>query len=152
MSNNIGRLKSILSKHISDATVERILIKAGTKVKDDIISLAPIDTGTYRSSINLSEVSHNGTKHRIKIYTNLDSGWRGIPLGCLLEWGTGIKGEQSNSYSHGYPYRQTPWVYFNEKYGRWVVTRGNIAQPHFIPGLFNNTTYFKKCIKEEISK
>lgn len=149
--NNIAILRNRLSRPITDASVERILNKAGIKVRDDIISLAPSDTGEYQSSINLSEVNHNGTKHTIRIYTNLDSGWKGVPLGCLLEWGTGIEGESTNTYNHGYPYRQTPWVYFNERYNRWVFTKGNIAKPHFIPGLYNNVSYYKKCIKEELN-
>lgn len=150
--NNIGKLKEILSRPISDESIEEILVKAGTKVRDDIRALAPIDTGEYQSSINLGNVIHEGSYHEIKIYTDLDSGWNGVPLGCLLEWGTGVRGESTNTYEHGYPYRQTPWVYYNERYGRWVFTHGNVAHPHFIPGLYSNENYYKEVIKEGVKK
>ena len=150
--DTIGKLRHILEAPISDSNIEKILTTTGTKVQEDIKALAPVDTGTYHSSINLSKVVHDGTKHRIKIFTNLNSGWKNVPLGCLIEWGTGVKGESTNTYEHGYPYRQTPWVYFNERYGRWVFTHGNVAHPHFYPGLYNNESYFKKTVKEMIIK
>lgn len=150
--DNIGKLKQILVTPISNSNIEKILTVVGTKVQEDIKALAPIDTGTYRSSISLSNVEHDGTYHKIKIYTDLDSGWNGVPLGCLLEWGTGPKGQSTNTYEHGYPYRQTPWAYFNERYDRWIFTHGNIARPHFYPGLYNNENYFRKTVKEMITK
>lgn len=149
--NNIGKLKEILERPISNSNIEKILIKGATKVHSDILALAPEDTGAYKASIKISDITHNGTSHSIKVYTNLNSGWKNVPLGCLLEWGTGVEGESTNSYDHGYPYRQTPWVYFNERYGRWVFTTGNIARPHFIPGLYNNEAYFKKIVEEGIT-
>lgn len=150
--NNIATLKKFLEGAIREKVIEEILIDAGEKVQADIKSLAPEDTGKYKSSILLSEVQHNGSNHRIKIYTNLNSGWKNVPLGCLLEWGTGIQGEKTNTYDHGFPYRSTPWVYYNERYGRWIFTTGNIARPHFIPGLYNNQSYFEKAIKRRIGK
>ena len=146
--SEIGKLKELLLTPISEANIEKILVDTGTVVRDDIRALAPIDSGEYRSSINLSEVKKEGSIYSIKIFTNLNSGWKNIPLGCLLEWGTGIKGEATNTYEHGFPYRQTPWVYYNERYGRWVFTHGNVARPHFIPGLYNNYSYFLDNIRK----
>jgi hypothetical protein len=148
---NLVKLKRILEAPIRDSNIEEILIKVGKKVQEDIQSLAPEDTGAYKASIQLSEVKHNEDVHTIKIYTKLNSGWKNVPLGCLLEWGTGTEGESTNQYDHGYPYRQTPWVYFNERYGRWIFTHGNIARPHFVPGLYMNESYFEKTIKEGIT-
>lgn len=152
MANNIGTLRKILESRISNENIEKILTTAGKKVHGDIVALAPVDTGTYASSIQLSEVVHEGSYHYIKVFTNLNSGWNNVPLGCLLEWGTGIKGEQTNTYEHGFPYRQTPWVYYNEKLGHFVFTHGNVAKPHFAPGLYNNESYFKKVIKEGVAR
>lgn len=148
---NLVKLRKILEAPIRDSEIEQILIKVGTKVQEDIKALAPEDTGAYKASIKLSEVQHNEDVHTIKIYTKLNSGWKNVPLGCLLEWGTGVEGESTNNYDHGYPYRQTPWVYFNERYGRWVFTHGNIARPHFVPGLYMNESYFEKTIREGIT-
>lgn len=147
---NLGTLRRLLETPISDYNIEKILTKAATKVQADIQSLAPEDTGAYKASIKISPVEHDHSTHKIKVYTNLNSGWKNVPLGCLLEWGTGVKGESTNTYDHGYPYRQTPWVYYNERYGRWIFTHGNIARPHFIPGLYNNESYFEKVIREGI--
>lgn len=148
---NLGQLRKFLESPISDSNIEKILNKVATKVQTDIKSLAPEDTGAYKASIVISEVNHQDTYHSIKVYTNLNSGWKNVPLGCLLEWGTGTEGESTNTYDHGYPYRQTPWVYFNERYGRWIFTHGNVARPHFIPGLYNNEKYFERTIKEGIT-
>lgn len=149
---NISRLNALLLDKIDGNKIVPLLKEAGEKVKDDIQNLAPVDTGEYRSSIKCSEVMKNNDLYKIEIYSDLNSGWKGIALGYLLEWGTGIKGENTNSYSHGFPYRSTPWVYYNERYGRWVFTTGNIARPHFYPGLNLNKEYFKRLIVKEIAK
>lgn len=148
--DNIAILKEVLTKRLSNENIDKILIKAGTKVHGDIVALAPTNTGEYASSIELGKPEHNGHIHSIRIFSKLDSGWKGVPLGCLLEWGTGLVGEQSNTFDHGYPYRQTPWVYFNEQLGHFVFTHGNVAKPHFYPGLMNNRNYFKKTVAEGV--
>jgi hypothetical protein len=149
---NLVKLRKILEAPITNSNIEKILVKVGTKVQEDIKALAPEDTGAYKNSIQLSEVFHGEDDvHTIRIYTKLNSGWKNVPLGCLLEWGTGSVGESTNTYDHGYPYRQTPWVYYNKRYGRWIFTKGNIARPHFVPGLYNNESYFEKTIKEAIT-
>lgn len=152
MTDGVGKLEQILTKPLSTKNIDKILTTTAKKVHKDILALAPEDTGAYKASIQISDVEHDGTKHSIKIYTNLSSGWKDVPLGCLLEWGTGKIGEETNNYDHGYPYRQTPWVYYNERYGRWVFTRGNKARPHFYPGLHNNYTFFKTQILTGITK
>ena len=151
--NNVSRLEALLRDKIIDAKCIKILKEAGEQVKNDIQNLAPVDTGAYRDSITTSDVSKiDDNTFYIKIYSNLNSGWKNVALGYLLEWGTGIKGEETNSYGHGYPYRQTPWVYYNDRYGRWVFTHGNIARPHFYPGLHLNRKNFENIILEEITK
>ena len=142
--NNVGKLRKFLE--ISNEDAEKILLTVGSKVQEDLKDLAPEDTGAYKSSIKLSNVEHDDIRHSIKVYTNLPSGWKNVPLGCLIEWGTGVRGEQTNDFDHGYPYRQTPWVYYNKRYGRWIFTRGNKARPHFYLGLYNNQRYFKTQI------
>ena len=150
-ANSVGKLNQILRNSISLERINTILDDVSKKVYDDILSLAPEDTGSYKSSIKISEIEHQGSQHSIKIYTDLNSGWKNVPLGCLIEWGTGIVGQETNEFDHGYPYRTTPWVYFNERYNRWVFTRGNKARPHFFPGLYLNEDYFNEKIKEVIT-
>ena len=150
--NNIASLEHYLKERISEEKIKSILDTAAEQVKNDIQNLAPVDTGAYRNSIVKSNVKKEGNNYSISIYSQLPSGWKGVALGYLLEWGTGIKGEQTNNYDHGYPYRQTPWVYFNDRYGRWVFTHGNIARPHFYPGLMLNKKYFRELVSKEIGK
>lgn len=152
ITRSVGNLKRILEDGISLKNIEEILNDTANKVYDDIISLAPEDTGTYKSSIKISPVEHQSRNHTIKIYTDLNSGWNNVPLGCLLEWGTGPRGEETNSFDHGYPYRTTPWLYYNEKYNKWIFTYGMIARPHFYPGLYLNEKYFNQKIKEVITR
>lgn len=148
--NRLTSLNALLNSKISDEVIEKILLDSGEKVKNDIVSLAPIDTGEYANSITVGKINKDNYKYSIEIYSDLNSGWKNIPLGYLLEWGTGIKGESTNNYDHGYSYRQTPWVYFNKRYDRWIFTYGNIARPHFYPGLHLNESYFKEKILKEI--
>lgn len=145
-------LKALLEHHISQDRVKSILSEAAEKIASDIKSLAPYDTGQYRESIKVGEVQNDGNKYSVEIYSDLPSGWKNVALGYLLEYGTGIVGEASNRQAHGYPYRNTPWVYYNKRYGRFIFTYGNIARPHFYTGLHLNEKYFKEKIKKEISK
>lgn len=149
--SNISTIRQNLLNTVSDVQIENILNNTAKKIYDDIYSMAPVDTGRYRDSMTISNVNHEGSKHSIEIYSDLDSGWNGVALAYLLEWGTGIKGEQTNSYPHGYSYRQTPWVYYNERYGRWIFTHGCVARPHWYPGLHNNEDYFKEQIRKGLN-
>ncbi len=141
-----------LLKRLSDEKIEEILTTSANKIYKDIYNLAPVDTGKYRNSIKISDVEHQNGIHSIEIYSDLNSGWNNVALGYLLEWGTGTKGENTNDYPHGYPYRQTPWVYYNERYGKWIFTYGCVARPHWYPGLHNNESYFKEQIRKGVTK
>lgn len=152
MSKQILKFQAIVRGRINEKKISSILETAANKVCDDIKSMAPIDTGTYRNSITVGKVEKIGTLYKINIFSDLNSGWKNVPLGYLLEWGTGVKGESTNAYNHPFPYRQTPWTYYNERYGRWIFTYGNIARPHFYPGLHLNEDYFKDLIRKEICK
>lgn len=127
------------------------------QIQKDVKKLAPVRTGQYASSIKVSEtVEHHG-EFRTQIYTDLLVGgenpkWANIPLGCLLEWGTGIQGLHTNTYPHGYGYRLTPWCYYDEYLHMFVTTDGMIARPHFLPALDKNKSYYLKKIKEHIGK
>lgn len=150
-----------LSKSILDwgNLVEERLIKAqqetAQKICEDVKSMAPIRSGRYSSSIKVSETVFQDNKYRTMIYTDLLVGgdnprWQNVPLGALLEWGTGIQGATTNTYPHGYGYRLTPWCYYDEYLHQYVTTDGMIARPHFSPALFQNKNYYNKKIREAI--
>jgi hypothetical protein len=54
----------------------------------------------------------------------------GVFYGIFVEFGTGIHATGEG----GSNAKQVPWVYFNERWGRWVTTYGNVPQPFFRPG------------------
>lgn len=105
----------------------------------NIIAAAPRDTGAYIASIKVSDVQEEPDGLSISVYTDLSSGWNGKKLAEFLEHGTGIFRDDGTG-------RQTPWVYYNERWQRFVFTRGQIARPHWRPAY----EIQKMKIKEEL--
>ena len=127
--------------------------KVAKDIQNDVKANAPIRTGTYQSSIKVSETKINKGVITTEIYSDLLIGgtnpkWAKVPLGCLLEWGTGIKGLSTNTFPHGYDYRLTPWTYYNEDLQRFITTTGMIARPHFHTALMKNKPNYKKMIRK----
>ncbi len=124
---------------------------------EDIINEAPLQSGRYIASIKISDTTITKEKISTSIYSDLLVGgnnpkWANIPLACLLEWGTGIKGAISNTYNHGYSYTLEPWTYYDNYLHRFLTTDGIIARPHFLPALYKNGTYYLEQIKEAMKK
>ena len=156
---SVGKLSEYLTNWSEE--LERKLIKAqeetAEKIWGQVVETAPVRSGTYITSIKKSDTKVEKNKITTEVYTDLLVGgdnpkWSKVPLGCLLEWGTGIKGQGSNSYPHGYGYRQTPWCYYDEYLHQWVTTDGMIARPHFQPALEMNKEEYLKRIKECINE
>ncbi|UTQ10089.1 hypothetical protein NMK97_03340 [Bacillus amyloliquefaciens] len=59
----------------------------------------------------------------------------GADYAVYVEYGTGIYAEEGGG-------RQTPWVYYDTKLNRWVVTRGMRAQPFWNPAVDEGMRYF----------
>lgn len=91
-----------------------------------IVASAPMDTGQYAASIKKTEIIKEDNVLYAEIYTDLDSGWHGVKLAEFLENGTGIFREDGTG-------RQTPWVYWNARYNRFVFTKGMKPRPHWRP-------------------
>lgn len=117
-----AKLESLKDKE----KAKQFLIRHATECHANIVAAAPRDTGMYAASIKISDVIEEPDGLRISIYTDLDSGWNGKKLADFLENGTGIFRVDGSG-------RQTPWVYYNERWKRFVFTRGQIARPHWIP-------------------
>lgn len=131
--------------------------KTAKKIWEDVVSDAPVRSGEYVSSIQISETEITKDKIATSIYSDLSVGgdnpkWAKVPLACLLEWGTGIKGAISNTFDHGYGYRLTPWCYYDKYLHMWVTTEGMIARPHFLPALNKNKSYYMDQIEEAMKK
>ena len=117
---------------------------------------APVRTGTYADSIQMSDTTVNNGVIETKVYSDLLVGgdnpkWANIPLGCLLEWGTGMKGASSNTYNHGHSYRMTPWVYYDEYLGQWVTTTGIVARPHWFPASCRIKPIFRRKMRQAVA-
>lgn len=112
----------------------------GTECWKRIVDTAPKDTGRYAASIKMTDVERNGNLLSITIYSDLNSGWHNVPLAEFLEHGTGIFREDGTG-------RQTPWVYYNERWQRFVFTRGQKPQPHWSPAYFTQIAKIKEGIK-----
>lgn len=152
---SIGKLSQRVAKWEKDLEKRLIAAQQNTaqKIWEDTVSQAPTRSGTYISSIQVSDTKVENGTITTSIFSDLlvggdDPKWSKVPLGALLEWGTGIKGASTNKYPHGYGYRLTPWCYYDKYLHMFVTTDGMIARPHFYPSLIQN----KKMYKEEIRK
>ncbi len=141
--------------------VEENVVKAhqetAKKICEDVKSIAPVRSGRYVSSIKVGETTVKDGVYNTIIYTDLPVGgnnprWMYVPLGALIEWGTGIKGATTNTYPHGYDYRLTPWTYYDKYLHDYVETDGMIARPHFTPALFGNRKFYMDKLREAIRK
>ena len=122
---------------------------------EEVKKNAPVDTGAYRDSIKVSETVWDGDTVTTSVYSDMLVGgdnpkWQNVPLGSLLEWGTGLKGLQTNTQNHGFPYRMTPWRYYYKKIGQWVTTIGMIARPHFLPAMLLNKRKYVREIRKAV--
>lgn len=124
---------------------------------EEVKALAPVDTGAYRNSIVVSSTEWQGNSCSTRVYSDMLVGgdsekWKDVPLGCFLEWGTGSVGASTNTQNHGYPYRMTPWTYYNKRYGRWITTRGMVARPHFLPPMMLHKKEYSKKMRKAVWK
>ncbi|ASF54196.1 HK97 gp10 family phage protein [Bacillus velezensis] len=86
---------------------------------------AAIDGGNLKNSIEI-DYQEGGLRAVISV---------GADYAVYVEYGTGIYAEEGGG-------RQTPWVYYDTKLNRWVVTRGMRAQPFWNPAVDEGMRYF----------
>ncbi len=141
--------------------LEKELVEAqrdtAKKIWEDIINTAPTRSGVYISSIKIGETEVKDGLIRTSVFSDLLVGgpnpkWAKVPLGALIEWGTGIEGANTNNYPHGYGYRLTPWCYYDEYYHMFVTTTGMIARPHFQPALLKNKETYIENLRKAVKK
>lgn len=154
---NISKLSIEISKYSKKLinNLKEAQKETAITIHKDIIAMAPINTGRYVSSIQVSEQKTDNNNFSIKIFSDLPVGgidpkWKNVPLAALLEWGTGIVGATSNKYPHGYPYRMTPWCYYSEDLNAFITTNGMIARPHFYPSLQKNKQLYIENIRKAV--
>lgn len=86
--------------------------------------LAPVDLGTLRASISSYRGRIEPTRADVHVGPT-------VHYGPYIEFGTGI-------YAEGGKGRKTPWKYYNQRWQRWVRTRGSRPHPYLRPALYRN--------------
>ncbi len=112
---------------IDDA--KRAVIDTANLIQAQARALAPVDSGYLRQSIEV-EVLEGGLKAVVTV---------GAEWAIYVEYGTGIYSTKGGGNKDG-------WVYYNEKWGKFVFTRGQEAQQFWFPALKEGQKYFSKAV------
>jgi len=107
--------------------VKRVIAGTAQLIKSQAQALAPVDDGNLRKSIEI-RYWNKGLSAEIIV---------GAAYGIYVEYGTGIYAKKGNG-------RKDPWVYWSEKLGRFVYTRGMKAQPYWTPAIEAGSRYFER--------
>lgn len=108
---------------------KRAVIDTANLIQGQARALAPVDTGYLRQSIEV-EVLDGGLKAVVTV---------GAEWAIYVEYGTGIYATKGSGNKDG-------WVYYNEKWGKFVFTRGQEAQPFWFPSLKEGQKYWSKAV------
>jgi hypothetical protein len=122
---------------------------------EDTVNEAPLNTGSYISSIKLGDTEVKKDIIKTSVFSDLTVWWQkksmNIPLACFLEWGTGPLGESTNTFPHGYPYTtDQPWNLATEIQLELTGTWGMSARPHFYPALQKNIALYKDNLRKAL--
>lgn len=152
---DISELSRDISKWADkiDLKITKAVEDTAQDIYQDVMKLAPENTGKYKESIKVSKPKHEKGKVSVEIYTDmvLESKLlhKRYNLGRLLENGTNphlILPTDPNGVLH-----------FIDKNGKEVFTKivqhpGTREQPHFSPALRKNRRNFKKKLKLAIKE
>lgn len=154
---DIKHAETVITAHLKEKIekLKEAQRETAKKIWEDVVSNAPLRSGDYIASIKLGETEQNKNVITTIVYSDLMVGgdnpkWAKVPLGCLLEWGTGVKGAGTNTFEHGYGYRLTSWTYYDKYLHTFITTDGMVARPHFFPSLQNNVALYKENIKRAL--
>lgn len=113
------------------AEVKRVIKETAEMIVTQAKALAPVDEGNLSDSID-ARYMNGGLSAYIHV---------GAEYAVYVEFGTGI-------YAVGGDGRKTPWVYYSNKLGRFVFTRGMEAQPFWFPTLDVAEKFFRSEMKK----
>ncbi|MFP7199683.1 HK97 gp10 family phage protein [Lysinibacillus halotolerans] len=111
--------------------VKRIVTETAYILQTEARARAPEDSGYLRQSIEV-DLMNNGLTAVVTV---------GADYAIYIEYGTGIYAVNGDG-------RKTPWVYYSDKYGEFVFTRGMKAQPFWFDAVETARKYFKKEMRK----
>lgn len=98
--------------------VKKIVLETAQLIVSNAKARAAVDQGELRDSISM-RILNGGLSAVIDV---------GAGHAVWIEFGTGIHATEGGG-------RSTPWVYYSDKLGRFVMTRGMAAQPFWFVSL-----------------
>ena len=104
------------------------------RIVNTMKELAPKDTGEMAESITTQVVQNSKNEIAVRVGPTDD-----IFYAKYVEYGTGI-------YAVNGVGRQTPWVYYNQRWGQFVYTVGNKPQPFIYKSLVKNAPKIKEYL------
>lgn len=107
--------------------IKRIVVETAAVIQTEARARAPVDSGYLRQSIEV-EVLNGG----LTAIVTVDASYS-----VFIEYGTGIYAKNGNGNKDG-------WVFYSEKYGQFVFTRGMEAQPFWFPAIEVGRQYFRR--------
>lgn len=117
---------------VSDATMQKALLKSGMIVESEAKDKCPVDTGILRSSITTTLMGNS-----VSVGTIMD-------YAPYVEYGTGLFAVNGDG-------RKTKWSYTTAD-GQWHTTNGQESQPFLEPALLKNKQEIIRTFKETIEE
>ncbi|MFJ8262717.1 HK97-gp10 family putative phage morphogenesis protein [Rummeliibacillus sp. NPDC094406] len=111
--------------------VNRIIHETALLIQSEARALAPESSGYLRKSI-VVDTSSDGLSALISV---------GADYGIYIEYGTGIYAVNGNGRKDG-------WVFYSEKYGEFVFTKGMRPQPFWFPAIEIGKKYYDQEMKK----
>lgn len=113
--------------------VRRIVAESARLIQSNARSLAPEDDGNLKKSIEV-EILDGGLSAVVTV---------GAHYAIYVEYGTGIYAVNGDG-------RKDPWVYWSDKLGQFVYTRGMKAQPFWFPAVEIGRRYFHSEMRKVV--
>lgn len=123
------------------ADVEGVVQETLSKIEREAKKNVPVDEGDLRASIRQSLEDAAGYFIQGKVI----AGDEDADYAVYIEHGTGKHAKKGDG-------RKTPWVYFDEKRGRFVTTEGNKPQPFLAPAFKKHIPFFKRELRRVAAK
>jgi len=126
-------LSNALKKYGDDVLdeIRRIIVETAYIIHSTAKTLAPVDDGNLRDSIEI-EILPGGLTAIVRVTAH---------YAVYVEFGTGIYAVEGNG-------RKTPWSYYSNKLGRFVTTEGMKPQPYWFPAIDKGQKYFSKEMRK----